>query len=191
MPTRHVFAAQPGHVEDALQFAAKAWRRPLTPQEKDRLRRFYTQSRETQKLSHSDAIRAVIARVLVSPAFLYRLEQPAQTSKRAPLTSWELANRLSFFLWSSLPDAELRRAAEKNELVDPAQLARQTKRMLADPKAEALSTRFASQWFRLQDLDKIVPDYLLYPQDDDTLARALGTSELSDRILRAAKSAVI
>jgi len=169
-----ILAAQPGHVEDALQFAAKAWRRPLTPQEKDRLRRFYTQSRETQKLSHSDAIRAVIARVLVSPAFLYRLEQPAQTSKRAPLTSWELANRLSFFLWSSLPDAELRRAAEKNELVDPAQLARQTKRMLADPKAARLSTEFFGQWLGFYRFDQYSgADTSRFPEFTDDLKTAM------------------
>jgi hypothetical protein len=169
-----ILAAQPGHVEDALQFAAKAWRRPLTPLEKDRLRRFYTQSRETQKLSHPDAIRAVIARVLVSPAFLYRLEQPAQTSKRAPLTSWELANRLSFFLWSSLPDAELRRAAEKNELLDPAQLARQTKRMLADPKAARLSTEFFGQWLGFYRFDQYTgADTSRFPEFTDDLKTAM------------------
>ena len=169
-----MLAAQPGHVEDALQFAAKAWRRPLTPQEKDRLRRFYTQSRETQKLSHADAIRAVIARVLVSPSFLYRLEQPAQTSKRTPLTSWELANRLSFFLWSSVPDAELRRAAEKNELLDPAQLARQTKRMLADPKAARLSTEFFGQWLGFYRFDQFTgADTSRFPEFTDDLKTAM------------------
>jgi hypothetical protein len=141
-----LLTAQPGHLEEALQLAAKAWRRPLTMAEKDRLRRFYTQSRETAKLSHEDAIRALIARVLVSPAFLYRFEEPRQVSQRVQLTSWELANRLSFFLWSSVPDAELRRAAEKNELIDPKQLAKQTKRMLADPKAQRLATEFFGQW---------------------------------------------
>ncbi len=169
-----MLAAQPGHVEDALQFAAKAWRRPLTAQEKDRLRRFYTQSRETQKLSHPDAIRAVIARVLVSPSFLYRLEQPAQTTKRTPLTSWELANRLSFFLWSSVPDAELRRAAEKNELVDPAQLARQTKRMLADPKATRLSTEFFGQWLGFYRFDQYTgADTSRFPEFTDDLKTAM------------------
>jgi len=169
-----ILAAQPGHVEDCLALAAKAWRRPLTAAEKDRLRRFYTQSRETSKLSHPDAIRALIARVLVSPSFLYRLEQPAQTSKRAPLTSWELANRLSFFLWSSVPDAELRRAAEKNELMDPAQLARQTKRMLADPKAARLATEFFGQWLGFYRFDQYKgADISRFPEFTDELKTAM------------------
>ncbi|MBI2687958.1 MAG: DUF1592 domain-containing protein [Acidobacteria bacterium] len=149
-----MLAAQPGHIEDCLQLASHAWRRPLTPQEKDRLRRFYTQSRETAKLTHADAIRALIARILVAPAFLYRLEQPTQSAARSPLTQWELANRLSFFLWASIPDAELRRAAEKGELSDPQQVARQTRRMLSDPKARRLATEFFGQWFGFYRFDQ-------------------------------------
>ncbi len=169
-----LLAAQPGHVEDCLRLAQQAWRRPLTPQEKDRLRRFYTQARETSKLTHTDAIRALIARVLVAPAFLYRLEQPPQTSKRTPLTSWELANRLSFFLWASVPDAELARAAEKGELAEPAQLARQTKRMLADPKARRMATEFFGQWLGFYRFDQFNgADTSRFPEFNEDLKAAM------------------
>ena len=93
-----------------MRFAANAWRRPLTDGEKDRLRSFYVKATETGKLDHGKAIEMLLARILISPAFLYRLEQPAQESKVKPLSDWELASRLSYFLWSSIPDAELRRA---------------------------------------------------------------------------------
>ena len=127
-------AARPGHVEDVLKFASKAWRRPLSETEKDRLRAFYTKSTETDKLDHGKAIEAMIARVLVSPAFLYRLEQPAKDSGMKPLSDWEIASRLSYFLWSSVPDDELRRAAAARELSNPQQIERQVKRMLADER---------------------------------------------------------
>ncbi len=169
-----MLAAQPRHVEDTLRFAEQAWRRPLTPAEKDRLRRFYTQSRETGKLDHAEAIRALLARVLVAPAFLYRLEQPAQVSKRAPLTSWELANRLSFFLWASAPDAELRRAAAQNELLDPAQLAKQAKRMLADARARRMATEFFGQWLGFYRFDQYNgADKGRFPEFNDELKAAM------------------
>ena len=145
--------AQPGHIDDVLEFASKAWRRPLSPAEKDKLRRFYVNAREIQKLDHQKAIRALLTRVLVSPAFLYRLEQP-DVSGVKPLSNWELAARLSYFLWSSAPDAELRRAASANELTDDKQLAAQVKRMLADPKARRLSTEFFGQWLGFYRFDQ-------------------------------------
>jgi len=171
---KYLLAAQPGHVDDTLKLASQAWRRPLTLQEKDGLRRFYTQSRETAKLTHTEAIRALLARILVAPAFLYRLEQPNQNSKRSPLTNWELANRLSFFLWASVPDAELRRAAEKGELADPQQLARQTKRMLADPKARRMATEFFGQWFGFYRFDQYTgADSGRFPEFTDDLKSAM------------------
>ena len=90
-------AARPGHVEDCLRFAAKAWRRPLTETEKDRLRSFYVKATESGKLDHGRAIESLLARVLISPAFLYRLEQPAQESNLKPLSNWELASRSELF----------------------------------------------------------------------------------------------
>jgi hypothetical protein len=97
------------------------------------------------QLDHDGAMRTLLARVMVSPAFLYRVETVARGPQR-PLTGWEVASRLSFFLWSSIPDDELRRAAGAGELIDPAKLAKQVKRMTADPKARRLATEFFGQW---------------------------------------------
>src|SRR6185503_20267172 len=85
-------AAQPGHVADTLAFASRAWRRPLTIAEKANLRAFYQKSRTVHHLAHHDAIRAVLTRILVSPAFLYRLETVGGTREK-PLSGWELASR--------------------------------------------------------------------------------------------------
>ena len=160
-------SAEPGHIDDTLTFASRAWRRPLTDTERSRLQDFYRRAREELELSHRDAVRLVIARILVSPAFLYRFEAgggaaqtaeadtasqlrmvPASTDSATerPLTDWELASRLSFFLWSSIPDAELQRAAEAGELRDTEGLTRQVRRMLADPKARRLAAEFFGQW---------------------------------------------
>ncbi|MEY2879660.1 MAG: hypothetical protein RLZZ15_2040, partial [Verrucomicrobiota bacterium] len=145
--------AEPGHIADALAFASRAWRRPLTAAEKTGLRTFYQHSRTANALDHDDAIRAVLARVLVSPAFLYRVETVASRAER-PLDDWELASRLSFFLWSSIPDEELRRAAGAGELRKPALLAQQVKRMTADPKARRLATEFFGQWLGFYRFDQ-------------------------------------
>ncbi|MGH9630539.1 MAG: DUF1592 domain-containing protein, partial [Bryobacteraceae bacterium] len=128
-------AGSAGHVEDCIRFAGKAWRRPLSESEKQGLRSFYSEARQSHELDHPAAIRALIARILIAPAFLYRLEQPAKLAGVRPLSGWEMASRLSYFLWSSMPDEELRRAAAAGELSKPQQLERQVKRMLADPKA--------------------------------------------------------
>ena len=148
--------AQPGHVADALTFASRAWRRPLTVAEKASLRAFYQRSRTVSRLDHDAAIRALLARVLVSPAFLYRLETDAPGQERAerPLNAWELASRMSFFLWSSIPDDELRRAAAAGELSSPAMLAKQVKRMTADPKARRVATEFFGQWLGFYHFDQ-------------------------------------
>jgi hypothetical protein len=146
--------ARAGHVEDCLQFAAKAWRRPLSAAENDSLRSFYVKSTEKDKLDHGKAIELLLARILVSPSFLYRLEQPAQQSGEKVLSQWELASRLSYFLWSSIPDDELRRAAAAGELSTTHNLEKQVKRMLADPKARRLSTEFFGQWLGFYHFDQ-------------------------------------
>jgi Protein of unknown function (DUF1592)/Protein of unknown function (DUF1588)/Protein of unknown function (DUF1587)/Protein of unknown function (DUF1585)/Protein of unknown function (DUF1595) len=145
-------AARAGHVGDCVQFASRAWRRPLAEGEKLKLRSFYS-STVNSELDHRKAIRALLARILVAPAFLYRVE-PAQLSAVRPLSGWELAGRLSYFLWSSVPDEELRRAAGAGELNTPAQLQRQVKRMLADPKARRFSTEFFGQWLGFYRFDQ-------------------------------------
>jgi mono/diheme cytochrome c family protein len=145
--------AEPGHVTDAIAFAGRAWRRPLTPVERTNLRAFYTSARTTLKLDHGAAVRALIARILMSPAFLYRLES-APRETETTLNDWELASRLSFFLWSSIPDDELRRAAAAGELRDPERLSRQVKRMTADPKARRIATEFFGQWLGFYHFDE-------------------------------------
>jgi hypothetical protein len=145
--------AEPGHVTDALTFASRAWRRPLTSVEKASLRGFYQKSRTLHQLDHDGAMRAVIARVLVSPAFLYRVESISRGPEKT-LDGYEMASRLSFFLWSSIPDDELRRAAAAGELSQPAQLAKQVRRMTADPKARRLATEFFGQWLGFYHFDQ-------------------------------------
>lgn len=146
-------AAQPGHVDDAVAFASRAWRRPVTNAEKARLKSFYLRSRAENGLDHESALRALLARILVSPSFLYRMEPVADRGERA-LNGWELASRLSFFLWASVPDDELRRAAAAGELAKPALLARQVQRMSADPKARRLATEFFGQWLGFYGFDE-------------------------------------
>ncbi|MGH8639722.1 MAG: DUF1592 domain-containing protein, partial [Burkholderiales bacterium] len=145
--------AQPGHIADALTFASRAWRRPLTAAEKTSLRAFYQKSRTVTRLDHDEAIRALLARILVSPAFLYRVETAGRGDER-PLNGWEMASRMSFFLWSSIPDDELRRAAAAGELTNPATLAGQVKRMSADPRARRLATEFFGQWLGFYRFDQ-------------------------------------
>ena len=145
--------AQPGHIADAIAFATRAWRRPLTATEKASLRAFYEKSRGVHQLDHDAAIRALLARILVAPAFLYRVETVARGPEK-PLSGWEMASRLSFFLWSSIPDDELRRAAAAGELSDPSMLAKQVKRMTADPKARRLATEFFGQWLGFYHFDE-------------------------------------
>jgi len=121
-------------------------------------------------------IRLALQGILANPRFLFRLEQPPATLRAGQpyrIDDLDLASRLSFFLWGSVPDDQLLKVARQGTLHTPAEIDRQVRRMLADPRADALATRFAGQWLRLQDLDKIHPDYLLYPQYDDTLAQAM------------------
>jgi len=146
-------AARAGHVGDCLRFAARAWRRPLTEREKQSLRSFYAAAM-TSETDHRKAIRALLARILVAPAFLYRIEQSAQRTPVRALSNWEMASRLSYFLWSSIPDDELWRAAGAGELSSPQQLQRQVKRMLADPKARRLSAEFFGQWLGFYRFDQ-------------------------------------
>lgn len=146
-------AARRGHVEDCLKFASRAWRRPLSEREKLSLRSFYDAT-ITSEHDHRKAIRALLARILVAPAFLYRVEQSAQRIRMRPLSNWEMASRLSYFLWSSIPDDELRRAASAGELNSVPQLQRQVKRMLADPKARRMSTEFFGQWLGFYRFDQ-------------------------------------
>lgn len=150
---RRLVETEPRHVEAVVDFAARAWRRPLSAEEGAGLRSLYARLRK-EELAHEEAVRLVLARVLVSPAFLYRSETPGPASAAGPLGDVELATRLSYFLWSSTPDEELLRAAMDGRLRDPEALAAQARRMLGDPRARRLATEFACQWLHLYDFDQ-------------------------------------
>jgi hypothetical protein len=179
-------AAEPGHIEDVLRLAERAWRRPLTSDEQQRLREFYAGLRRDSELDHTQAIRALLTRIFVAPAFLYRAEPQREASvsrnetATVPLSDWELASRLSYFLWSSLPNEELRRAAAAGELRDPERLAQQARRMLRDPKARRLATEFFGQWFgfyRFDDYRGI--DAGRFPEFTESLRAAMYDESIS------------
>ncbi|CAN5500339.1 hypothetical protein BH23VER1_BH23VER1_11840 [soil metagenome] len=147
-------AAEPAHLAAVVGLAARAWRRPLAAAEADSLRAFYAGLRAGE-LAHDEAIRLTLARVLVAPAFLYKLETPPPTTAPAPVSATELATRLSYFLWSSAPDAELAALAADGTLRDPDVLAAQARRMLGDARVRRLATEFGSQWLHVRDFDQL------------------------------------
>ena len=144
---------EPAHLEAVLDFADRLWRRPLTSADRDGLTQLYQSLRATE-IPHDEAIRLTLTRVLTSPAFLYRREVQPGGSQPGSVTDLELASRLSYFLWSSAPDAELRRIAEAGKLTDGDSLTHQTRRMLADPKARRLAIQFACQWLQIRNFDQ-------------------------------------
>ena len=165
--------------------ARQAYRRPVTEADVKLLLGFYNEGRASG--SFDAGIELALQRILVSPSFLFRTEfDPASapdSSASAPKSSTsgagvyrisdvELASRLSFFLWSSIPDDELLDLATEGTLHEPAVLERQTRRMLADPRSQAFTTNFAGQWLSLRRLPDIVPDPFLFPDYGDTLALA-------------------
>ena len=146
--------AEPKHLDALLDFARRAYRRPLTDNEARDLRGLYRELRE-KNMSHEEAIRLTLARIFVAPAFLYRLEQPPAGTERKPVSDWELASRLSYFLWSSLPDEELRNAAASGRLHEDEVLSRQARRMLKSPRVRRLATEFACQWLNVYSFDQL------------------------------------
>ncbi|QDT73708.1 DUF1592 domain-containing protein [Lacipirellula limnantheis] len=147
---RQLLAAEPQHVNAVVEFAARAYRRPLTAAESAQLRELYAKFR-TEELDHEAATRLLVARLFASPAFLYRLESPATGQGSAPVSDWELATRLSYFLWSSTPDETLRALAAAGQLSEPPILVEQLHRMLADDRISRLSSEFACQWLHVRD----------------------------------------
>jgi hypothetical protein len=145
---------QPAHLDAVLESADVAYRRPLTEAEQDELRGLYRKLR-AEEIPHDQAIRLTLARVLVAPAFLYRAEKPGPGDKPGPVSDWDLATRLSYFLWSSAPDAELRAVAGSGKLRQPDVLAAQTRRMLRDPRVRRLATEFACAWLHIYDFDEL------------------------------------
>ena len=148
-----VTAAEPKQIQAVVDFADHTWRRPLTRAEKEELRALYSKLR-TQELPHETALRVVLARIFVAPSFLYKLETPAAGKGQTPVTDTELATRLSFFLWSSAPDAELAALAAAGKLRNPDVLAAQTRRMIQDARVRRLANEFGAQWLHTRDFDK-------------------------------------
>lgn len=146
--------AEPAQIQGVLEFAAKAWRRPMRPSEEEELTKMYRELRRNE-LSHVDTIRSLISRVLVSSSFLYRCELPSQQTKVSAINDWELAARLSYFLWASIPDEPLMRLASEGKLTEPEVLTAQVKRMLRDPKVRRLATEFGCQWLQVRDVESL------------------------------------
>ena len=156
--------------------ARRAYRRPVTDTEVDNLLKFYNEERNAS--GFDDGIKRMVERVLLSPDFLFKVE--ADPKGTAPgqaysVSDVELASRLSFFLWSSIPDDELLDVASKGQLRSPQVLDAQMRRMLADPRATALIKNFFGQWLFLRNIDLVRPEPKAYPEFDESLRAAFRT----------------
>lgn len=182
-PSRQrIFTCRPTSPDEArpcaesiiTRLATKAYRRPLKRKDVSGLMTFFDQG--AAEGGFESGIRAALKAMLASPHFVFRMEEipggvaPGEVYR---IGAMDLASRLSFFLWGAPPDEDLIAEAARGGLSDAAGLDRQARRMLADPRAEALATRFAAQWLRLQDLDKVHPDALSFPYFDYTLAQVM------------------
>ncbi len=143
-------AAEPSHLEALKAFAERAYRRPLSGAESGELIAFYRGLREKDGLSHDDAMRDTVASVLVSPHFCYRLLQAGEGKDRRPLTDYALASRLSYFLWSSMPDAFLLAHAQAGDLHKPDVIVAQARRLLRDQRITRWATEFGGQWLAMR-----------------------------------------
>ena len=156
-------------------FLGRAYRRPPSGADVMRALGQYRTARQSGQ-AFKDAVKVVLQAILISPKFLLRVETPPETGNAEPyrISDWDLASRLSYFLWSSMPDAELRDLARRGELRDPSILEAQVDRMLADPKADALGTSFAAQWLGFQHVgSRIWLDPIDNPWCTDTLMTAM------------------
>jgi len=179
---RRLFVCHPGANVDEAACATKiltnlerhAYRRPVTAADVEAPLSFYKRSRQSGG-SFDDGIRAGVARVLSSPYFLYRIEKDpadARPGVAHPVSDIELASRLSFFLWSSIPDEKLLDLAAAGKLRAPGELDAQVRRMIEDDRSDALVENFTGQWLQLRNLEaKAVPDILLCPDFDDNMRK--------------------
>jgi mono/diheme cytochrome c family protein len=138
-------AAEPSHLAEMLKFAERAYRRPLTETERENLRAFYREQRASEA-THEEAVQDMLVLVLMSPHFLYRMDLADEGEGLRPLSDYELASRLSYFLWSSLPDEELLAEAAAGKLHEPEVLLAQTRRMLGDARVRGLAVEFGGNW---------------------------------------------
>ncbi len=196
---RRIFTCRPADADQeracaaqiVKRLSAQAYRGEAGSTNLELLMRLYDQGRKEGDFENG--VRLALQGILANPRFLFRVEEAPATLKAGRsyrIDDLDLASRLSFFLWGTVPDAELVRVAQRGQLGRPAVLDRQVRRMLADPKAAALSTRFAAQWLRLQDVDKLRPDSLLYPNWDLSLSEAFKreTELFFDSIVREDRS---
>ena len=178
---RRIFSSRPensaGEEESARQILSRlmrrAYRRPVTAADLQTPLRLFREARADG--SFESAIETALSAILVSPNFLFHIERdPAGVAPKTAyvISDLELASRLSFFLWSSIPDDTLLDLAERKQLSRPQVLTAQVRRMLADPRASALTTNFASQWLHLRNLDSVTPDLRTFPDFDDNLRQA-------------------
>jgi hypothetical protein len=164
-----------------VDLAGRAYRRPVTERDRGALMRFWAQGAEQADAAESGfeaGVRTALQALLASPHFLFRIEEAPEgigPGEAYRISDVALASRLSYFLWARPPDDELLALAAADRLSDPEVLRGQVRRMLADERSAALGTRFAAQWLRLQDLEKVHPDSYWFPDFDQQLADAMRT----------------
>jgi mono/diheme cytochrome c family protein len=166
--------AEPSHLEALLEFAARAYRRPLSPEDQNDLLAYYRSCRDQGGLDHEAAIREAVVSVLVSPDLCYRVDLLGVGQEIQPLSDHDLASRLSYFLWSSLPDAELLAHAKAGDLHQPEVLRRQARRMLKDPRVRALAVEFGGNWLDIRRFEELTTvDRDRFPTFTDGLRAAM------------------
>ena len=180
---KRIFVVEPGpelKPRDAAlriteNFTALAFRRPATKEQAEHFMKIFDLA-VSQGETFEEAMKYTLKAVLISPAFLFRIEQdraPTLPNQVYPLDDYELASRLSFFLWSSMPDDELFAQAKQGNLHDPVNLEKQARRMLKDPKSQALAETFAEQWLTLRTLNILQPDPKRFPDFNKSLKNAM------------------
>lgn len=198
---RKVFTCQPTNADQERSCAieifstlsSQAYRRPITALDVDTLLEFYDMGRSAG--TFNDGIELGLRRMLIDPEFLVRTEHEPQNltvGQSYLITDLELASRLSFFLWSSIPDTELLTLASAGQLSQPATLEQQVRRMLDDPRSDALVKNFAQQWLYLRNLPATSPDGIFYPNWDDELRQGFvrETELLFESIVREDRSVI-
>lgn len=143
---------EPVHLNALIQFAARAFRRPITEFEERALLAMYADLRAAEE-THDAAFRGVLSRVFISPAFLYRIEEPVSGEEDGAVNDWELATRMSYFLWSTMPDEKLIATAAAGRLGEPDTLVAEARRMLGNERVRGLATEFACQWLHVRGFD--------------------------------------
>ena len=166
--------AEASHLESLFDFAARAYRRPLSPADRADLQSFYREAQERYGLDHEGAIREAIVLVLTSPKFSYRVDLVEARGGIQPLSDFDLASRLSYFLWSSMPDEELLQHAAAGDLRKPEVIKAQARRMLQDARIRALAVEFGGNWLGFRDFEQIgTVDRERFPTFTDELRNAM------------------